>query len=232
MVLCGGRGVRLKPLTDDIPKALAPCHGRPMLDHILDFFSGSDFDRFSICVGYKGNRIREHLRNWRGPTDLIYSDIGEEAGMLPRLYALRETGRQQFLVIYGDTFINLDTDRLLNHHAESKAAATIVTAEIRNPFGVVTTNAGSFVESFEEKPLQCHYIGCMVLEQSAFEFVTPNMLELPDGEGLVTLFDKLISERRLASFLHKGLQISFNTESERQHAETELGRYYTYPEQL
>ncbi|MBF0424083.1 MAG: NTP transferase domain-containing protein, partial [Magnetococcales bacterium] len=111
-ILCGGRGVRLKPLTDDLPKALVPIQGRPMLDHIVAFFTTRGFDRCTFCVGYKADRIRDHFRQAPDHVEFHFSDIGESASMLKRLWALRQTDRQRLLVVYGDTFINLDLPRL------------------------------------------------------------------------------------------------------------------------
>jgi len=231
-ILCGGRGVRLKPLTDDMPKAMVPVQGRPMLEHILDFFRKRAFDRLILCVGYRSERIRDHFRDPVKNGDLRFSDIGENASMLQRLWALRESDRSQILVIYGDTFINLDMDSLFAHHAANGATATIVTAKIRNPFGIISFDKNHWVDSFQEKPVHNHYIGCLLMETAAFKLVEPEMLARPDGQGLVDFFQKLAEQRRLSAFPHAGLQITFNTEPERRRAERELGKYFTYPESL
>ncbi len=231
-ILCGGRGVRLKPLTDDMPKAMVPIQGRPMLEHIIDFFKKRAFDRLTLCVGYKAERIHDHFQDSAPNGDLRFSDVGENASMLQRLWALRESDRQRLLVIYGDTFINLDMDSLFNHHAATGAVATIVTAEIRNPFGIISFDENHWVSSFQEKPVHNHYIGCLLMETSAFSDIEPGMLAQPDGQGLVAFFQKLAAQRRLSAFPHAGLQITFNTEPERRRAERELGKYFTYPESL
>lgn len=230
-ILCGGRGVRLKPLTDRTPKALAPIRGKPMLDHIMNFFRDRGFVRFTLCVGYRAEMIRDHFRGWTGREHIFFSDAGESASMLQRLWALRQSSGDRLLVVYGDTFINLEPEQLLSHHLRAAAAATIVTAPIQNPFGVVTFDNNRRVLSFQEKPIQNHYIGCMVLEKQAFEFVDDTMLAQPDGSGLVALFHRLASQQHLSAFVHEGLQITFNTETELQNAEQALGQYFTYQEQ-
>ncbi|MBF0139226.1 MAG: nucleotidyltransferase family protein [Magnetococcales bacterium] len=229
-ILCGGRGVRLKPLTDDIPKALVSIQGRPMLDHIVAFFAERGFDRYTLCVGYKAECIRNHFTQSPHRGDFRFSDMGETASMLKRLWALRQTDREHVLIVYGDTFINLDLEQLFAHHKRSGAQVTIVTAAIRNPFGVIRFDAEYRVESFLEKPVSHHYIGCFVMERDAFLRIDETMLSLPDGEGLVSFFHTLIAERTLSAFPHSGLQITFNTEIERRRAEKELGEYFTYPE--
>lgn len=237
-ILCGGRGVRMKAHTDHTPKALVPVYGRPMLDHIVDFFGTHGFRRFTLCVGYKAHRIREHFQKkqhdpqQQAQLEIHYSDVGESASMLQRLWALRHTPKKRILVIYGDTFINLDLEQWINHHMKSGAAATIVTAKIQNPFGIVHFDENHWISDFQEKPIHNHYIGCLVMERSAFDCVEESMLSLPDGEGLVTFFKKLAQEQKLSAFVHSGLQITFNTETELRRAEQELGKYFTYPEVL
>lgn len=229
-ILCGGRGVRLKPLTNDIPKALVPIQGRPMLDHIVAFFAERGFNRCTLCVGYKAECIRDHFAQSLHHGDFRFSDMGEAASMLKRLWALRQTERERLMIVYGDTFINLDLQQLFAHHRLSGALATIVTAEIRNPFGVIHFDSEYHVESFLEKPVSHHYIGCFVMERDAFQLMDETMLSLPDGEGLISFFHALIAKRTLSAFPHSGLQITFNTEIERQRAEKVLGEYFTYPE--
>ena len=120
--------------------------------------------------------------------------------------------------------------QLLAAHLEQQAEVTIVTAQIRSPFGLVTFDSAGWVTSFAEKPLLNYYIGSFILERSALVYVTPDMLQKPDGQGLVDFFLALTSLQRLAAFEHAGLQITFNTESERRKAEEDLGQFYTYRE--
>lgn len=231
VILCGGRGVRLRPMTDHVPKALVPVHGQPMLDHIIQFHRRHGMTRFTLCVGYLAERIRQHFDHRADAESIRFSDAGESASMLARLMAVRDITRERLLVVYGDTFINLDPQRLLDHHRQSGALATLVTAPIQNPFGVVTFDAHQRVLSFVEKPIQNHYIGCMVMERSAFDLMDATMLAQPDGSGFVAFVQHLTQRQLLSAFVHDGLQITFNTEGEWQRAERDLGLYYTFPEQ-
>ena len=229
-ILCGGRGTRLKPTTDIIPKALVELNGRPILDYILDFYRSKGLSKFILCVGYKAEQVKAHYANSPTGSDLCFSDVGEDASMLQRIWSLREEIGERLFVSYCDTFIDIDLKGMLEHHIDRRAEATIVTAEIRNPFGLLTIDADRWVTSFVEKPLLNYYIGCFLIEQSAFQYITPEMLEQPDGQGLVHFFQLLIAQRKLAAFRHEGDQITFNTESERQKAEEFLGKFYTYSE--
>jgi glucose-1-phosphate cytidylyltransferase len=230
-ILCGGRGSRLGPLTERVPKALAMLDGRPILDHILDFYGNKGISAATLCVGYKAEEIRRHFAAKTPGMELTYSDAGLQASILQRVTRLLEFGEDRFLVSYCDTFIDLDLEGLLESHVRSRAQVTIVTAKIRNPFGVVSVDNSGWVGSFVEKPIFNYYIGCFVMERSALDFATPEMVDSEDGSGLVAFFNKLGEKRMLAAFDHTGLQITFNTEPERQAAESHLVKYYTFSEE-
>ena len=147
--------------------------------------------------------------------------------MLARIWALREMVDERLFVSYGDTFIALDLERMLATHLEQRAEVTIVTAKIRNPFGLVNFDEEGWVTSFAEKPLLNYYIGSFIIEKAALNGVAPDLLKKPDGQGLVEFFVNTVSRRRLAAYQHTGNQITFNTEPERQKAEEDLGQFYT-----
>ena len=229
-ILCGGRGTRLRPTTDEIPKALVPLNGRPVLDHILEFYQTKSVKRFVLCVGYKSDRIREHFALPPDGVEISFSDAGEEASMLQRIWGLRNRMGDRLIVSYGDTFIDLDLDGMVAQHRGRGSDVTIVTASIRSPFGLISKDRTGQVTSFEEKPLLEYYIGSFIMERSALAAMSDELLKKPDGQGLVDFFGVLLRDSRLGAYQHDGLQITFNTETERQMAEQHLGSFYTYSE--
>ena len=79
-ILCGGKGVRLKPLTDIIPKVLIMLRGKPLLQHSLDHYSKKGINNFLLSIGYKGNMIKEHFNNINNNTHNIkYIESGDDA---------------------------------------------------------------------------------------------------------------------------------------------------------
>jgi len=227
VILCGGRGTRLKPMTDEIPKALVILNHRPILDYILDFYRAKDFNRFILCVGYKGDMIRDHFSHKVRGIEIEFSDAGESASMLERICAVRDKIDDTFFVSYGDTLTDLDVEGMLAFHKQCQAAATIVTAKIQNPFGLVSFDAEGMATSFIEKPILNYYIGSFLMERSALEDITDEMRHASDGKGLVEFFVSLMNKKQLGTFEHEGKQLTFNTETERQLAENEIGEFYT-----
>lgn len=229
-ILCGGRGVRMQPLTDRIPKPMVEVKGRPMLDHILDFYEQRGVRRFALCAGYRADVIREHFSATQRVAEIAISEAGENASMLQRIWALRENLFDRLLIAYGDTFIDLDLEDLIFHHLSSAAAVTIVTAKIMSPFGLVDSDEAGRVTDFREKPVMNYYIGCALVERSAFAEITDDHLAMPDGDGLVAFFQQLIARNRLGAYLHSGLQLTYNSREEHEHVENEIGKFYTFNE--
>jgi len=230
-ILSGGKGQRLWPATEYIPKALVTLNGRPILDHILDFYRKNGFSEAILCVGHKADTIQKHYSPPPPGMIIHYSNAGENASILKRIWKLQEFDAERYLVSYCDTLIDLEIDGLIEKHRQCNPQVTIVTARIRNPFGIVTMGSEGRVDSFVEKPTFNYYIGCFILERSALQFATSPMIQERDGQGLVDFFNLLASQGQLMAYDHTGLQITFNTESERQAAESHLTKFYTYREE-
>ena len=98
VILCGGRGLRLSPITDEVPKPMVYIKEQPMLKHILEFFHRFGFQRFHLCLGYKGYMIRDYFSGKILPYRISFDEAGEDASMLQRVVSVKEKVR-------GDRFV-------------------------------------------------------------------------------------------------------------------------------
>lgn len=230
LILCGGRGRRLGPLSEHTPKVLAPVNGRPILSHVVEQFTGQGFESFVLATGHLSEKVEEFARSSLAGCSVAISNAGAEVSMLKRIHAARPHLAEEVIVGYGDTYIGMDYRRLLEEHVRGGCPVTIVTGKIRNPFGVVTIGELGRVTSFVEKPVHDYYIGCFVFHRGLLESVGEDLLARPDGEGLVALFERLAREGDLAAFPHEGLQLTFNTEEQLSAVSTLLKEYFTMRE--
>lgn len=233
-ILCGGRGKRLKSLTDDLPKPLVPLKNRPILEHILNFFEKKDFYEFILCIGYKGKKIINFIEEYKknSKSTFGFSDLGENASIIRRMYALKDDFEDRILFTYGDTLTDLNVDELLNSHRKKNALMTIVASKIRTPFGLLEMDNDGWATSFTEKPVFNYYIGHLVMEKEVVSYINKDMLNEDDGKGLISLFEKLIQLKSLNVYEHHGAQITFNTEVERINAEKEIIDFYSQKEEI
>ncbi len=228
LILCGGKGTRLKDLGERLPKALVPLRGQSVLYHKLSDALRQGYDDFILAVGYKADMIVEACRAM--PFDFRYriSDAGVEAGMLERIAAAKAALDERVIVTYGDTLSNLSLDALLAYHMEKHALITIVSSPIRSPFGLITKDGSCRVTSLTEKPILYYYIGTFVMETEVLDALPHDMIAAPDGRGLIAMLDHIIALDRLYTFVHEGDEITFNTIEELDAAQDGLLKFYTH----
>lgn len=231
-ILCGGRGSRIRPFTDIIPKVLIPLQGKPILAHVLELYESKGIENVVLCTGYKGGLVKDYcVEHFSGKLNIEFSDLGVDAGMLERLASLNGKFSGDLLVSYGDTLTDLDLNALFEGHRKNSAVLTIVVAKIKSPFGWVEFDESCRAQYFEEKPIQTYYIGSFVINERLLADLPERLLMLPDGLGLITLFQEMIKDKQLYVHEHKGLQITFNTSAEHKNAEDELIRFFTFREE-
>ncbi|MBI2027135.1 MAG: nucleotidyltransferase family protein [Deltaproteobacteria bacterium] len=232
LILCGGRGRRLIPLTQTLPKPLVSIHGKPILEHILDFYIQKRFDHFILCTGYKSEAIEKYIHSKKFTAHIEISHVGEKAGILKRIYEAshrlnKKNKFKNFIVAYGDTFIDINIKKMMQQHIHTKAQMTITIANIQNPFGIVQYDRENRIICYQEKPTYYYFVGHMILRVSLLNSVPSRFLNMPDGEGIVGWFEHLIDQKELFAYNHKGLKLTFNTLEEHRMAEKEMMKFYT-----
>jgi len=228
LILCGGKGTRLGKLGRQIPKTLVPLEGRPILYHKLSHGIESGFKDFILAVGYKSQQIVDACNTFDIACNLHYSDSGEEAGMLERIYNASDLFEDRLIVTYGDSLANIDLRELMAFHRQKDSLLTLVTAPIQSPFGLVNSDHKGRVRTLEEKPVLYYYIGTFAVEKQAFEYLSEQIVKWPDGKGLIAFFKVLMAIDKLYTYPHAGTDITFNTVEELNAAEDGFLKFYTH----
>ena len=218
VILCGGKGERLKPFTDHRPKPLLPLNGRPLLYYLLQYLSRSGVNRFVLCTGYKAECIEEFVRQECDTSWDIRCVNSGDVTMTQRMLDAWPYVREQALVCYGDTLANVNLTGLQRRHAKRNSAVTMALYRLRSPFGIVKFDRQKHARSFLEKPMLPYWIniGFLLCNKNA----TQHYLETsPD---MVEFLSKLAEERSLSVYEHSGKHLTVNTDKERQQAESEM----------
>lgn len=230
VILCGGKGSRLGPLGDQLPKTLLPLDGKPCLQHIVESYMRKGYREFVLCVGHHGEMIVDFCAERLSGAAFESSDAGAEASMLDRLFQARHLIGERAWIAYGDTLVDADLSGMLARHVASGAALTITTANVRSPFGLIESDDAGWLLSFREKPVQPYFVGHMLMDRSVLDDLDPDLLQAPDGEGLVALVQGLIAGRRVRTHAYAGPQITFNTKNDLDQAERDLIEFFTQVE--
>jgi NDP-sugar pyrophosphorylase family protein len=230
LMMCGGKGKRLNELTKNTPKPLVRFRGRTILEFKIEQYIDQGYRDFIFCIGFEGDQIREVVNQIDLDFNASFSEAGTESGILHRLHHARDLFEDCVLMTYGDTFTDIDVGELVAEHQRGDNEATIVAAPIQSPFGLLEFDSDNKVTFFREKPILNYYIGYAVINKSALDLVPRKIIDLPDGNGLVTFYKILIGMDKLGAYFHSGLQVTFNTEDELKAAEQELVRFYSAKE--
>jgi mannose-1-phosphate guanylyltransferase len=195
IVLVGGEGTRLRPLTETIPKPLIPLVDRPFLEHVLDRLFAHDVDEVLLSSPYLEELFAGFLaRRQAGPRVTWINEptpLGTGGAVANAARGLDET----FLVLNGDIITDLDLSALVARHQETSATATITLTPVEDarPYGLVTVDGEGFVREFREKPAQASpglvNAGTYVLEPRALQGVPTDRALSIERE----VFPKLIS---------------------------------------
>jgi len=207
------------------PKPLVKVAGRPLLEYKLREYKSQGFNSYVFCTGYMGNKMKAGI-NKLG-YDGIFSNIGNDAGILDRIYSVRKYINDSTIISYGDTYGQINFKELVSSHKNSESLMTIVISSIKHPFGLVNFDSNSKVISFEEKPILSHYIGYAVIEPNIFDIIPKNFLGQSDGDGLVKSIKYLINLNLVSTYKFGGLQVTINTNSDLKTASEKIGNYYT-----
>ncbi|PIW26400.1 MAG: alcohol dehydrogenase [Rhodospirillales bacterium CG15_BIG_FIL_POST_REV_8_21_14_020_66_15] len=195
ILMAGGQGMRLRPLTEAVPKPLVEVGGKPLLESIIEKFVAQGFVRFQVSVNYLGNQIKARFKDGREwNAEIRYIDESEPLGTAGALSLLDIAPKEPIVVMNADLMTEIDFSKMLDFHREREALATMAVREydLQVPFGVVNVNDSAIV-SIDEKPAQRFLVnaGIYVLEPETLKRIPRNThLDMP------TLFGQWIEEGR------------------------------------
>jgi mannose-1-phosphate guanylyltransferase/phosphomannomutase len=155
VVMAGGEGTRLRPLTSNQPKPMVPIVGKPCMEHIIELLRAHDFEDVIVTVAFLPQAIRSYFGDGEGlGVTIEYSVEESPLGTAGSVRLASDRLDDTFLVISGDALCDIDLGSLVAFHRERGAAVTIGLKSVDNPleFGIVVTDEDGRVERFLEKP--------------------------------------------------------------------------------
>lgn len=198
VIMAGGLGTRLRPLTEDLPKPLIPVGGKPVLESIIEQLAEQGFRRIFLSVNYHADKVEAHFGDgseWG--VEISYLEENQRLGTAGALTLLPQKPTEPFLVMNADLVTSVNFRRLLDFHIEQAADATMGVREYRFqvPYGVIEMN-GNQISEINEKPTQNYFVngGIYALSPSVLSYVPEQeMYDMP------SLFDQVIADDGLAS---------------------------------
>ena len=209
VILAGGKGLKMRPFTYEMPKAMIPVAGRPVLEHIIENLRRYDVRDLIISVGHKGSKIKQYFGDGsKLGVKITYLDQGKaEVGTAaPILQAKKIIGDNSFLVYYSDVLAKIDLDDMIDFHLSTSGLMTMALTSVTKPsdWGVVRLQGGkvfSYLEKPDERKDLSHVInaGIYIFEPKIFDYLQKAKRLEKD------VFPKLVEQRKLFGYMFAGL---------------------------
>lgn len=204
VLMLGGLGTRLRPLTNDIPKPMLKVGNKPILETIIDGFKQYGYNRFIFSVNYKKEIIMDYFQNGKYfDVSIEYIEEDKRMGTAGALSLIKNRPNNPFFVMNGDLLTQINFDQLMEFHQKHQSAATMCVREhaYQVPYGVIETN-GTELITIKEKPLYRSFVnaGIYVLSPQVLDYIPNN-----EFYDMPSLFEKLIDagEKTTAYPIHE-----------------------------
>jgi len=166
-IVAGGRGERLRPATDQVPKPMLPVGGRPLMEHLVEWLQRAGVREAFLCLGYRPEAFQKHFGDGsKFGLHLDYRVEDEPRGTAGCVRDLKDSMKEDLLVVYGDLYVDMDLDKLMAFHASHDGAATLVVRETDHPLDsdLVRTEGDRITGFYRAKPGEPHgNLGCAAI---------------------------------------------------------------------
>ena len=217
VILAGGYGTRISEESNIIPKPLIEIGGKPILWHIMKIYSAYKIDDFVICLGYKGEKIKEYFEQFDSKLwNIQLIDTGLDTMTGGRLKRIQDKIDNTFCMTYGDGVSDINLDNLVTFHKEKRSLATLTAIHPPERFGVLNLS-GDYVTEFHEKHTgESSWIngGFFVFEPEIFDYLQNDSTVLEKAP-----LETLAKEQKLSAFKHNGFWHPMDTLRDKKHLE-------------
>ncbi len=219
LILSGGKGVRLRPLTDMLPKPLVHLRGRPILGYLLDSLKKYGIEDVVIAAGFKAEAIHKFFEDNYRDLNVTIVNSGD-VDIIERIRSCSSKIKDDFILLYGDTLANVNLEHLQEFHFSHNLKATITLWPFKSSFGLFELDQEGTVSNFREKPTLNHSIniGYFYYEQEVFSW-------LKDFSTYAEFLESLANQRKLKGFMHQGVHLTVNTLHELEEAEQVIDKF-------
>ncbi len=207
LVLAGGLGTRLRPITNEIPKQLMPIHGKTIMEHVFDLFKKHGIKDIILCVGYKADKFKEYFGDGKKfNVNITYVVEKKPMGTAGPIRLAKDLLKDTFIVCNADELKDIDLfDMYLNHKEnDSKATIALTTVEDPSNYGVAKLQGNKILE-FVEKPKKEEAPSNLI--NSGLYIFEPEVIDyIPNGKSMLEkdVFPKLAEDEKLFGYIFSG----------------------------
>lgn len=209
IILVGGEGTRLRPYTYELPKALLPIHGKPMVQHVIDLLKSHGVTEMYLAIGYKGEMIKDYFGDGsKFGLDIKYIIEKSPLGTAGPLRLAKKYLDETFFIVWGDILSQIDLTDFAHFHKNCDALATVALTTVEDPsrYGVASMKGSKIIEFIEkpkkeDAPSNLINAGMAIMEPEVINKYVPEK-----GKSMVEydIYPQLASDGKLAGYPFQG----------------------------
>tara|TARA_B110000261_G_C13034700_1_gene337762 strand:+ start:447 stop:1154 length:708 start_codon:yes stop_codon:yes gene_type:complete len=220
IIFCGGKGLRLRPLTFNTPKPLIKIDNISILEHLINQFLKYQINNIIIATGYKNQLFKEFLKKKYKNKNIKIINSRINSDIIYRLNKSLKFSKENIIACYGDTLLNLNINKLINEYSKNSTKIIMTNYELKSAFGIVKINKNLDIVDFIEKPnLNIWYNVGYFMFNKKFETVTKKY------KTFKNFLKHMAISKNIKSFKHYGQHITINTISELEEARQKIRNF-------
>ena len=220
IILCGGAGQRLRPLTEKVPKPLIKIKNKTIIEYIINHFYNYKIENIIIATGYKHKLLKQFINKKYKNQKIKVLDTGLKTEIIKRVSKISKYLSDNVVLCYGDTLVDIDLNKLIKFYLKDKKKFIVSSYELKSSFGILDMNHKNIVTGFREKP----NLG-MWFNVGYFVFSNKYLKILKNFKKFENFLFYLAKTKNMKAFKHTGKHVTVNTISELEEAKLQIKKF-------
>jgi glucose-1-phosphate cytidylyltransferase len=217
VIFAGGLGTRISEETDYVPKPMVKIGKKPILWHIIKYYSVFGFSKFIICGGYKINIIKDYFKNLKkinNTFNIRVINTGKKSNTGERLRRVKKYVSKTFCLTYGDGLSNINLTKLIDFHKKNRLTVTLTAIKPTPHFGKIVFKGNKITKFLEKDKKKENWIngGFFVCEKKIFKYIKKKNTIFESD-----VLNSLANNKKLAAYKHKDFWYCMDTLRDKRH---------------
>lgn len=220
VILCGGEGQRLRPLTEKIPKPLIKIKEKSIIEYIINHFHKYNFNNLFIATGYRHLQLKNFIEKKYKNRNIQILNTGLRTEIINRILKITKNQDKDIILCYGDTLVDLNLNKLIKFYFKNSNKFIMSSYELKSDFGIIDVNKNEEVKRFREKPELGIWFNI-----GYFIFANGYLKKMNYHNKFKDFLTFLAKSKQMKTFKHRGKHITVNTITELEKAREQINKF-------